>query len=419
MPRISVSRLDTPCPDIREQTKTMREHCVTFTILILSLATSHGSITKPWKKHTLLATNDAAEGQASRVATVTAHDFDKDGHIDVISSYDGKVILYQGPGWIPHVIVEDMPLNPDTRGEMRGCLHSALMDVDGDGDMDYIGSNRMLFWLECPPEPFKEKWKLRMINYDVNGAHCVLTGDVDGDGKREIIANSWRDVNDSKIPNSITFLRVPENPLDDRLWKPVVIADRDAPGRNKYMGFGDVNKDGRPDIACAGQGQVGAANGWFAWWEQSEDPDQPWKKHTLSDKEEGASNILICDLNHDGHMDFVGCRVLGKGVVWFKGPEFTRIEIDAGLEKPHSLAVADLNANGFLDVVCGESSPEGNTVIYINDGEGNFTRHTIGEKQGSYDIRIVDMDGDGDLDVLLAGASNRNIVWYENPLGPR
>jgi hypothetical protein len=52
----------------------------------------------------------------------------------------------------------------------------------------------------------------------------------------------------------------------------------------------------------------------------------------------------------------------------------------------------------------------------MNDGKENFTRLVIGEKQGSYDIRIVDMDGDGDLDILLAGASSRNIVWYENPL---
>jgi len=384
--------------------------------LVLTLSISHGSIMVPWKKHTILETNDAAPGQASRIATAVAHDFDKDGHIDVISSYDGKVFLYQGPDWKPHLIVEELPLNPDTGGELRGCLHSTLMDVDGDGDMDYIGSNRMLFWLECPPKPFTDKWNLRMITYDVNGAHCVLTADVDGDGKPEIIANVWRDVGDSKLPNSVTFLRVPETPLDGKLWKPIILADRDAPGRNKYMGFGDVNKDGRPDIAVAAQGVPGAANGWFAWWEQPANPDQAWKKHIISDNEEGASNIVTCDLNNDGHMDFVGCRVLGKGVIWFKGPEYTRIEIDAKIESPHSLAVADLNGDGFLDIICGEAKPDGDTVIYINDGKENFTRHVIGEKQASYDIRIVDMDGDGKPDVLLAGASSRNIVWFENPL---
>ena len=388
--------------------------CLIF--LILTLAISHGSITEPWKKHIILATNDAAPGQASRIATAVAHDFDKDGHIDVISSYDGKVFLYQGPSWKPHLIVEELPLNPNTGGELRGCLHSTLMDVDGDGDMDYIGSNRMLFWLECPPKPFKDKWKLRMITYDVNGAHCVLTGDVDGDGKPEIIANSWRDVGESRIPNSVTFLRIPEKPLEEKLWQPIVIANRNAEGRNKYMSFGDVNRDGRPDIAVAAQGVPGSANGWFAWWEQPENPDQSWKKHIISDKEEGASNIVTCDLNKDGHMDFVGCRVLGKGLIWFKGPEYTRIEIDAKIEHPHSLAVADLDGDGHLDIVCGECYETGFVAIYRNDGKGNFTRHIIAEQQASYDVRITDMNRNGKLDILLAGASSRNIVWLENPM---
>jgi len=393
----------------------MKTLCITCLTLISSSALLQGAITKPWKKHIILPTNNAAEGQASSVNTAAAHDFDKDGNIDVIASYDAMVILYRGPDWKPYVIVEEMPINPNTLGERRGCIHSTIMDVDGDGDMDFIGSNRMLFWLECPPKPFSEIWNLRMINYDVNGAHCVITGDVDRDGKLEIIANSWRDVNESKIPNSITFFRGPKDPFDGQLWKPIVFSDRDAPGRNHYMGFGDVNKDGRPDIGCAGVGVEGASDGWFAWWEQPENPDQAWKKHLLSDDEEGASNILICDINNDVHMDFVGSRGHGKEVL-FMGPEFVRTEIDATLDKPHSLAVADLNGNGNLDIVSCGSTPSGIAVIYINDGKGKFTRQVIGTNQGSYDTRIVDMDGDGDLDVLIAGSSTRNIVWFENPL---
>lgn len=393
--------------------KTLRN---TSLILILSTVVSQGEITTPWKKHIILATNNGADGQACRVNTAVADDFDKDGKMDVIASYDAKVVLFRGPDWKPHVIVEEMPINPSTLGERRGCIHSTIMDVDGDGDMDFIGSNRMLFWLECPAKPFSEKWNLRMMNYDVNGAHCVITGDVDRDGKLEIIANSERDEKTSKIPFSITFFRVPKDPHVDQLWKPIVFADKDAPGRNHYMGFGDVNKDGRPDISCAGVGVQGAADGWFAWWEQPENPDQAWKKHLLSDKEEGASNILNCDINNDGHMDFVGSRGHGKGVVVFKGPEFGSTEIDATLVSPHSLAVADLNGDGALDIVSCGSNPDGIAVIYLNDGKGNFTRQIIGENQGSYDTRIVDMDGDGDLDVLIGGAGTRNIVWYENPL---
>ena len=34
----------------------------------------------------------------------------------------------------------------------------------------------------------------------------------------------------------------------------------------------------------------------------------------------------------------------------------------------------------------------------------------------SYDTRAIDMDGDGDLDVLIAGHTSNNVVWFENPL---
>ena len=40
----------------------------------------------------------------------------------------------------------------------------------------------------------------------------------------------------------------------------------------------------------------------------------------------------------------------------------------------------------------------------------------IGDDQAAYDIRLVDMDRDGDLDALIAGQRSKNVVWYENPL---
>ena len=51
---------------------------------------------------------------------------------------------------------------------------------------------------------------------------------------------------------------------------------------------------------------------------------------------------------------------------------------------------------------------------FENDGKGNFTTHHIFEDQAAYDIRLVDMEADGDLDVLIAGQNSKNVVWYEN-----
>ena len=49
-------------------------------------------------------------------------------------------------------------------------------------------------------------------------------------------------------------------------------------------------------------------------------------------------------------------------------------------------------------------------------GKGKFTTHVVGGEQAAYDIRAVDLDADGDLDLLVAGQASSNVVWYENPL---
>ncbi|MFT5303369.1 MAG: hypothetical protein ACI814_004188 [Mariniblastus sp.] len=393
-----------------------RIHLTSLTLLIMALVT--GSATSSaeenpilWKKHVVQARNDAG----SQVNTVVAEDFDRDGAVDIMASFDGKVVLYRGPKWEKTVVLPAMPADKTGRNAKRGCIHSTLMDVDGDGDLDYVGSNRMLFWLECPKDPFAGRWVFRIINLELNGAHCVITGDVDRDGQLDLIANSWRDKGASSIPNSITWLQVPKQPRQGKIWRPFVFADADAPGANHYMGFGDVNQDGRADIACGAKGGSTIPGGaWFAWWEQPTDPKKAWKKHLLSANEPGASNILPLDLNADGHVDFLASRGHGKGVLWFRGPEFTKIEIDASLDTPHSLAAADIDADGDIDFATCSSELGGMTAWYENGGKANFTRHVLDRNQSSYDLRLVDLDSDGDLDILIAGHHSHNIVWYEN-----
>ena len=52
---------------------------------------------------------------------------------------------------------------------------------------------------------------------------------------------------------------------------------------------------------------------------------------------------------------------------------------------------------------------------FENDGKGKFKNHLVAADQAAYDIRAVDMDLDGDLDLLIAGQASKNVVWCENP----
>ena len=64
--------------------------------------------------------------------------------------------------------------------------------------------------------------------------------------------------------------------------------------------------------------------------------------------------------------------------------------------------------------MCAKNS--GILAWFENDGKGHFTRHRIHEDQSAYEIKLVDMNGDGVPDILVAGQESRNAVWYENRL---
>lgn len=364
-----------------------------------------------WVKH------EVVPPATGMINGVSASDFDGDGAIDVITSVDGQVVVLKGPDW-QRFTVHRFVGGKTRKKPKAACIHSCLMDVDGDGDPDFVGSNNTVFWLECPDEPFSGKaWTYRTVDDEILGTHCLITGDVNRDGKLDLIANSGRDAKQTEFPYSIAWLEVPDDPYAAKAWERHVFADGDAPGGSHYMGFGDVNGDGRPDIACGAKGTDGYVHGqWFAWWEQPEDADSVWKKHILAENQLGASNIVPADFDGDGAMDYFATRGHGKGVLWFRGPEFEPTEIDPELAFPHSLAVADFNGDGHPDAVtCGKEA-DGVAKWYENDGRGGFTAHVIGRGQGSYDTRAIDMDGDGDLDVLIAGHASRNVVWFENPV---
>ena len=380
-----------------------------ISVLIL-LPTSSITAQQVWKKHEIVPPRKTS------INTAVAHDFDGDGNMDVISSYENGVVVLKGPNWEPHIVYTFPPKVSSNRGPRGGCIHSCLMDVDDDGDLDFCGSSNAVFWVECPKQPFSGKpWKYHNIDIEILGTHCLITGDVNKDGKLDLIANSGRPTN-TDIPNSLTWLQVPKNPRKAKAWIRHVFAEGDAPGGSHYTGFGDINADGKPDICCGAKGGEKFPGGeWFAWWEQPADGSTPWKKHLLSDKQPGATNIHPVDLNNDKQIDFFATRGHSKGVLWFRAPEFKPVEIDSEIETPHCLSTVDFDDDGDIDAVTCGSLTTGKCVWYENDGKANFKRHLIGENQGSYDIRTVDMDGDKDLDVLIAGHGSKNIVWYENP----
>ena len=354
-----------------------------------------------WTKHVV------HEGQ--RTVTAVAADFTGDGKPDIISNSAGKTRLFAAPAW-KEILLAD---NPE-----HNFIHSEFFDIDGDGDTDYIGARYnpgLMVWLEQPDDPLEQTWTVRRVDDQVHGIHGLIKGDVDGDGQYDLLATGAQAK--QPYPNSLAWLKVPKSPLSAERWERFIFADKDAPGLTHYLGFGDVNRDGRPDAASGAKGGPTAEPGtgeWFAWWESPSDPTKPWKKHLIVDSQPGATNIHPADVNGDGKTDFIASRGHGVGVVWFEAPNWKEHPIDPNIKEPHSLVAIDMDADGDIDAAtCAFGSKI--AAWYENDGRGRFKKHVVGRDQESYDIRAVDLDGDGDLDLLIAGRGSRNVVWYENP----
>ncbi len=357
-----------------------------------------------WTKHIVY--------EGAGCVTAVAGDFNGDGLIDIVCNAGKKTQLLVAPNWKPIVL----------NSEDMDWIHSETMDVDGDGDLDVIGtpySPGRIVWLECPTQPLTERWNERLIDDQVNGVHGLLVGNVDNVGRLDLLATSAQP--SGPFPYSLVWYRIPKDPLAAERWERFVFASGDAPGLSHYLGIGDIDGDGLPDAASAAKGDgtaAGADGQWFAWWRAGKDPTQPWVKEVVSAKQPGATNIHPADVNGDGKRDLIASRGHSQGVVWFEretnSAEWTEHTIDGELREPHCLAAIDLDRDGDVDVATVAYGSE-RAMWYENDGRGNFKSHLVGEKQQAYDIRIIDMDQDGDLDFVVAGRASNNVVWYENP----
>ncbi|MFP6576065.1 MAG: VCBS repeat-containing protein, partial [Pirellulaceae bacterium] len=110
------------------QSKRQLAGLLVFTLLMQGNLLAEGE----WQKQQIY--------QGAGCATVVAGDFTGDGKLDVICSAGSKTRLLVAPDW-QEVILPHQPAS---------FIHSAVLDVDRDGDLDYLGCRYkpgLIVWL--------------------------------------------------------------------------------------------------------------------------------------------------------------------------------------------------------------------------------------------------------------------------------
>jgi hypothetical protein len=139
---------------------------------------------------------------------------------------------------------------------------------------------------------------------------------------------------------------------------------------------------------------------------------------------------VTADLDRDGRRDVV-TSVKPQEVRWLRRRsadpdawEERAIPFPASAGRAKGIAVGDVNRDGKPDILFScESATEGRSGVmwlsYRNSvTDAAWEAHDISGLPGvKFDLlELLDLDGDGDLDVLTCEeADNLGVIWYENP----
>jgi hypothetical protein len=355
---------------------------------------------------------------------IALEDIDRDGHKEIIigKNIHGKWALcwYKfgatlHDDWAEHIL----------DGETAGSPHDVVFgDVDGDGELELV-ANAMycdtpgLFTYKVPRDP-TQPWKKQTVQSGLS-AEGTATGDLDGDGKDEIVCGPY------------WFSAPPGGAFSGQLWKTHSL----APDYREFCRAAviDVNGDGRPDVILV---EDEYPDGRLAWFENrlKEGSETPWTEHPIEaplnfchtlrawhDAKTKQVQVLACEMNEGGweapynwNARLIRYTPLDGGKSWHS-------EILYRGEGTHEAVYTDLDGTG-TPVIFGHSAQILTKQNRVYTGWVQMYRprqtapvfseykHTFVDRQKPYtgiDIHAADVDGDGKLDIVCGA------WWYKNP----
>jgi len=127
---------------------------------------------------------------------------------------------------------------------------------------------------------------------------------------------------------------------------------------------------------------------------------------------EEPTSVAIGDLDGDGFLDLVTANWGSDDVSVLLGAgdgTFGAAATFAAGHFPRSVAIDDLDGDGFLDLVTANSDSNDVSVL-LGAGDGTFgAAATFTAGYGAYSVAIDDLDGDGFLDLVTANAASNDV----------
>jgi len=301
----------------------------------------------------------------------------------------------------------------------------AVYDFDNDGDLDLLG--------QYGANALNSLGRLCWAENDGKGIFTIRTNIQEGtgdflqgvqvglfNGNIIEIALSWH-----KDGYGVQMLTVPSNPSAEQ-WTRRIISSIDL---QEDLSKGDIDRDGDLDLLLG------------TYWLENKGVD--WITHQIgtvadltfaSNPEPQPDRNNLVDMDNDGDLDAIIGLENGKEIVWFENPQdsglvseqWPRHIINTVIGQGFSMDAKDIDNDGDVDVLVGEHrGPDNNRVIiFENTGKQNNWKYHLIDKDLNNIIdhhdgtQLVDMDMDGDLDIISVGWYNKKVWLFENNAHP-
>jgi hypothetical protein len=359
------------------------------TLLVL-LGNGDGTFQAP------VSTNSGAS-----LVSVVAGDVNGDGKADVLGLYNNNLLVYLSNGngtfaaGVPYA-VGNSSNSPNT---------ITLGDFNGDGKVDVAVSlsagnaaGQEIVFLGNGDGTFQAGKTSTGVTYPTS----VVAGDFNGDGKLDLVIAGLPCT--GTCAYGVTSLMLGNG--DGTFQAPTTIISNSG-----NLVTNDLNGDGKPDLVVqtAQEGELGVSaiveiylgngDGTFS------------NTNSYVPVSPGSANALaLADFNLDGKLDIAGAGTifLGNGNGTFQGWSAVPLPPDGA----SAAVVGVFDNNGATGVAAISPNNANNLYILSNDGTGALSvAHTYTLQQPSYAIGVADINGDGNLDLVVEGQDPVSTNW--------
>ena len=151
-----------------------------------------------------------------------------------------------------------------------------------------------------------------------------------------------------------------------------------------------------------------------------------WKKNVFTAVKHDTEHVRAADFNQDGHIDLIFVAEDDQNhELYFGNGDGTFQDMSSRLlarSEANGLDVGDVNGDGLPDIVVGNSGEKGQNFLWLNNPEspGHFmdANATLPQvNDATQSINLADVDGDGDLDMLVGNEEPPNRLLINNGHG--